>query len=210
MARETNAKCRKCRRAQEKLLLKGDRCATPKCAMIKRAYAPGQHGKRISRGGSEYGAQLAVKQKIRRTYGILEKQFRKHFDEVKGKKGITGNLLLVRLETRLDNIVFRIGIASSRSLARQLVTHGFISVNGKKASTPSANVKVGDIVAIRENKSQKTYIQNIKPILKNKQDTASWISFDPGKMEAKIMRLPEPDEIGINADAQVVVEYYSR
>lgn len=210
MARDTEAKCRKCRRAGEKLFLKGDRCGTAKCGMIKRAYAPGVHGKRVSRGQSEYGVQLSAKQKIKRIYGVLERQFRKHFDEVVHKPGITGDLLLGRLEMRLDTIVYRCGFASSRAQARQLVNHGLINVNSKKVTIPSYEVKISDIISINGTKDAKTYFKNLEPTIKNKKDFPAWISFDISKMEAKVTNIPTRDEIGINVDAQIVVEYYSR
>ncbi|HPN96794.1 MAG TPA: 30S ribosomal protein S4 [Candidatus Moranbacteria bacterium] len=210
MARDINAKCRKCRRAMEKLFLKGDRCNTPKCAIIKRAYVPGVHGKKVSRNSSEYGMQLAVKQKIKRIYGVLEKQFRKHFDEVKGKKGITGDLLLRRLEMRLDNVVYRLGLAASRPQARQLVNHGLVSVNGKKVDIPSYKTRVGEVISVNSNKKGKNYFKNLDQIIKNKKDFPSWISFDASSLEGKIIKEPERDDAGINIDAQIVVEYYSR
>lgn len=210
MARDTEAKCRKCRRAGEKLFLKGDRCNSTKCGIVRRAYAPGMHGKKVSRGLSEYGTQLAAKQKIKRIYGVLERQFRKHFEEVANKPGITGDLLLGRLEMRLDNIVYRLGLASSRSLARQLVNHGLINVNGKKVTIPSYEVKIGNAVSVNSNKQSKNYFKNLEQFIKNKKDFPSWISFDAAKLEGKINNVPSREEIGINVDAQVVVEYYSR
>jgi small subunit ribosomal protein S4 len=210
MARDTDSKCRKCRRAGEKLFLKGDRCNTPKCAVVRRAYAPGVHGKRMSRNVSEFGIQLSVKQKIKRIYGVLERQFRKHFDEVKNKKGITGDLLLQRLENRLDNVVYRMGFAGSRAQARQLVNHGLISVNGKKTTIPSYEVKIGQTISINPNKKEKSYFKNLEQILRNKRDFPSWISFDSKEFQGKIVNAPRKEDIGINVDAQVVVEYYSR
>jgi len=210
MARDTQAKCRKCRRAMERLFLKGERCFSPKCEIVKRAYAPGVHGKKMSRSMSEYGMQLSVKQKIKRIYGILERQFRKHFEEVRHKKGITGDLFLARLEMRLDNVVYRIGIGNSRSQARQLVNHGWIRVNGRRVTIPSYKIKVGDVVSISEFKKDKAYAKGLAPILKNKKDVPSWISFSPEKIEAKIVNEPTRDDAGLNVDAQVVVEYYSR
>ncbi|MFA7209353.1 MAG: 30S ribosomal protein S4 [Parcubacteria group bacterium] len=210
MARDTEAKCRKCRRAGEKLFLKGDRCGTAKCGAVKRAYAPGVHGKKVSRGQSEYGVQLSAKQKIKRIYGVLERQFKKHFDEVANKPGITGDLLLGRLEMRLDALTYRAGFATSRSQARQLVNHGLMQVNGKKVNIPSYEVKVGDVISIDGNKNGKTYFKNLEPAIKNRKDFPSWISFDVSKMEAKVTNIPTRDEIGINVDAQIVVEYYSR
>ena len=208
MARDVAAKCRKCRRTGEKLFLKGDRCGTAKCGMVRRAYAPGVHGKKVSRGQSEFGIQLAAKQKIKRIYGVLERQFRKHFDEVANKPGITGDLLLARLEMRLDSITYRVGFASSRSQARQLVNHGLIKVNGKKVTIPSYEVKIGDVISI--NKAEKNYFKNLEQTIKNKKDFPAWVRFDAGKMEGTVTNVPARDEIGVNVDAQIVVEYYSR
>jgi small subunit ribosomal protein S4 len=210
MARDTQAKCRKCRRAGEKLFLKGERCNTPKCGVVKRAYAPGAHGKKMSRAMSEYGTQLATKQRVKRIYGVLERQFKNHFDEIKNKKGITGDLLLARLESRLDNVVYRMGLATSRPLARQLVNHGLVSVDGKKISIPSYEVKIGKTIGINTSKKDKIYFKNIDQALKNKKDFPAWISFDNQKNEGKIVSVPEKRDIGINVDAQIIVEYYSR
>lgn len=210
MARDLSPKCKKCRRAGEKLFLKGDRCNSTKCAMIKRPYAPGVHGKRVGRGLSEYGKQLAMKQKIKRIYGILEKQFRKHFEDISGKEGITGNLLMIRLEMRLDNVVYRMGLASSRTAARQLVNHGLIKVNGKSLTIPSALVKVGDSVKVSDNKKEKKYFKDIMGVLKNRKDIPSWISLDAVNLEGKVLATPDVETIGMNVDPQLVVEYYSR
>jgi len=210
MGRDLNSKCKKCRRAGEKLFLKGDRCNTPKCAMVRKAYPPGMHGKNISQGKSEYGKQLAMKQKIKRIYGIMERQFRKHFEEVRHKTGVTGDLLIARLEMRLDNVVYRLGFASSRSLARQLVNHGAFRVNGKKVDIPSYEVKVGDTISLSETKKDKNYFKNQLMLLKNKKGIPSWLQFDAGKMEGKIVAVPRREEAGVNIDPQLVVEYYSR
>jgi len=211
MARSIDAKCRKCRRAGEKLFLKGDRCNTPKCGVVRRAYAPGVHGKKMTKGNrSEYGVQLSAKQKIKRIYGVLEKQFRNHFDEVKNKAGVVGDLLLERLERRLDNVVYRLGLAASRTQARQLVNHGLISLNGKKMDIPSAEVRIGDVISVNSFRKNKNYFKNLEPIIKNKKDFPSWLSFNVDKLEGKITNNPNKDEIGVNVDAQVVVEYYSR
>lgn len=210
MARDINAKCRKCRRAGEKLFLKGDRCYTPKCGVTRRSYAPGMHGKKRTRGLSEYGMQLSTKQRVKRIYGVLESQFKNHFDEIKNKKGIAGDLLLARLEMRLDNVVYRIGLASSRALARQLVNHGLISVDGRKLSIPSYEVKVGQTVGMKDNKKEKKYFKELDQILKNKKDFPAWLSFDPNSLGGKVIGIPERRDAGINVDAQVIVEYYSR
>lgn len=210
MARTTDAKCKKCRRAGEKLFLKGDRCGSPKCAMIRKPYAPGAHGKKVSRGLSEYGKQLAMKQKIKRIYGILERQFRKHFEEIKNKQGVTGDLFLARLEMRLDNVVYRMGFSSSRTTARQLVNHGAFRVNQKKINVPSFKVKVGDLISVSKFKENKNYFKNQSQILKNKKDFPSWIQFDGEKMEGKVISAPSRSDIGSGIDPQMVVEYYSR
>ncbi len=210
MARNLDAKCRKCRRAMEKLFLKGDRCNTPKCAIIRRASLPGVHGKKPKRGLSEYGMQLAAKQKIKRIYGILERQFRKHFDEVKNKPGVIGDLFIARLEMRLDNVVYRMGLANSRTQARQIVSHGFVRLNGKRLNIPSALVKVGDVVSINSSKEKNNYFKNLEQVIKNKKDFPVWIEFNASKMEGKIVSTPTKDATGINVDVQMVVEYYSR
>lgn len=203
-------KCKLCRRAGEKLFLKGDRCLGPKCAIVRRPYAPGVHGKGISRSLSEYGKQLAMKQKIKRIYGVMERQFRKHFEEIQNKPGITGDLLLARLETRLDNVVYRLGFAPSRALARQLVSHKAFAVNGKLINVPSAKVNVGDVISLRDIKKEKAYFKNQLENLKNKQDTPSWLELDPEKREGTVKAVPSRESIGINVDPQVVVEYYSK
>jgi small subunit ribosomal protein S4 len=210
MARSIDAKCRKCRRAGEKLFLKGDRCSSPKCAMIRKPYAPGAHGKRVSRGLSEYGKQLAMKQRIKRIYGVLERQFRKHFDEIKNKQGVTGDLFVARLEMRLDNVVYRMGFSSSRSGARQLVNHGSMKVNGKKVDVPSFWVKTGDVVSVNGTKISKNYFKNNAEILKGKKDFPVWVQFDAEKMEGKVIASPQRGDAGSSIDPQMVVEYYSR
>lgn len=210
MAKSLDSKCKKCRRAGEKLFIKGDRCNTPKCAMVRKAYAPGVHGKRVSRGQSEYGKQLLMKQKIKRIYGVMEKQFRKHLKDVGAKRGVIGDLFVARLEMRLDNVVYRLGFASSRSSARQLVSHGLIAVNGKKNTIPSFEAKIGDIVSIKETKKNKTYFTNQMQAIKNKKDFPSWLNFDSDKLEGKIISIPTKSDIDANVDAQAVIEFYSR
>lgn len=210
MARSLDSKCKKCRRAGEKLFLKGDRCDTPKCAVVRKAYAPGVHGKRVSRGQSEYGKQLSMKQKIKRIYGVLEKQFRKHLEEASGKKGVIGDLLVARLEMRLDNVVYRLGFANSRSSARQLVSHGLICVNGKKNNISSLEVKVNDIISINEIKKEKTFFVNQIQIIKNKKKFPAWLEFDGAKLEGKVRAVPTRNDADANVDAQAVIEFYSR
>jgi len=210
MARSTDAKCRKCRRAGEKLFLKGDRCGSPKCAMIRKPNVPGVHGKKMSRGGSEYGKQLAMKQKIKRIYGVLEKQFRKHFQDSQKKKGVLGDVLMARLEMRLDCVVYRMGFASSRALARQLVNHGAFKVNGRKVDVPSFETKIGDVISVSDTKKENTYFKNQAEVLNNRKEQPPWILFDIAKMEGKVIALPDRASIGVSVDPQMVVEYYSR
>lgn len=210
MSHDSNAKCRLCRRATEKLFLKGDRCATPKCALVRRNYAPGVHTNKGKKNISEYGMQLAGKQKIKRTYGVAERQFRKHFKEGDKKSGFAGEMLMARLEKRLDNVVYRLGLVASRNQARQLVSHGFVSVNGKKLDIPSFEVKLGDTISIHAPKKARTYVKNMETALSHKKDFPSWMQFKKESMEGKIIGNPTREDIGINLDPQVVVEYYSR
>ncbi len=210
MARELDAKCKLCRRSGEKLFLKGERCFTPKCAMVRRPYAPGAHGKEGSRNQSEFGRQLAMKQKIKRIYGVLEKQFRKHFEDVQRLKGVTGDLLLQRLESRLDNVVYRMAFAPSRTAARQLISHGALLVNGKKVDIPSFSVKVGDVVSVKTGKLENAYFRNLKETIKDKKSFPGWINVDISKFEGKVLAKPTRSDIDANVDAQVVVEFYSK
>ncbi|MDD5396891.1 MAG: 30S ribosomal protein S4 [Candidatus Moranbacteria bacterium] len=211
MARDLlGSKCKRCRRAQEKLFLKGDRCNSAKCAISRRPYAPGVHGKNISRGLSEFGKQLAMKQRIKRMYGVLERQFRKHYDEISNKPGVTGDLLMNRLEMRLDNVVRKMGLASSPIQARQLVTHGAFLVNGKKLTIPSCLVKVGDVISVKESKKDNAYFKNQIQVLTNKKDFPRWIQFNLSKMEGTVIAQPTREDVGIHVDPQMVVESYSR
>ena len=211
MARDLlGSKCKRSRRASEKLFLKGDRCDSAKCAIVRRPYAPGVHGKNMSRGLSEYGKQLAMKQRIKRMYGVLEKQFKKHYKEIENKPGVTGDLLMQRLEMRLDNVVRKIGFANSPIQARQLVTHGAFTVNGKKNTIPSYLIKVGDIVGIKESKKENAYFKNQIQSLSNKKNFPRWIQFDQSKLEGKVIASITREDVGIHVDPQMVVESYSR
>lgn len=207
MARETSPKCKKCRREGKKLLLKGERCYSVKCAMIKRAYAPGQHGQSKRMSSSEYGQQLREKQKVKRSYGILERQFRKYFDLASRTKGNTVSFLSAMLERRLDNVVYRLGFASSRSQARQLVNHDHFKVNGKKVNIPSYEIKEGDVISVKNEKLK--YFQDLKNVIKNYQ-APSWLALDPQKMEGKVLSLPTEKEISGEFDFHQVVEFYSK
>ena len=208
MARYTESQCRLCRRQGVKLFLKGDRCYTDKCAIERRAYAPGQHG--ISRGKySDYGMQLKEKQKVRRMYGVLEKQFEKYVKIASKTKGITGDNLLEILERRLDNVVFRLGYSNSRQEARQLVRHGHFMVNGRKVNIPSFLVKVGDTIDLKE-KSKK--VQRIVDSLKSldRRGTPNWDSIDRDTMKGSIVAMPVRADITMPIEEQQIVEYYSR
>ncbi len=210
MAKNLDSKCKLCRRAGEKLFLKGERCFGPKCAMQRRPYAPGVHGQNARRSSSEFGRQLAMKQKIKRIYGVLERQFRNHFEEAANLAGITGDHLLSRLERRLDNVVYRLGFAASRAQARQLVGHKMFEVNGKRQNIPSAEVKVGDVIKIKITKQQKTYWKNLAEILANKQDVPHWLALDVANGEGRVIAMPVREDVGVSVDPQMVVEYYSK
>lgn len=210
MAKNLDSKCKLCRRAGEKLFLKGDRCFSPKCAMVRRPYPPGIHGNTPRRGGSEYGKQLSMKQKIKRIYGVFERQFRHHFEESKLREGVTGDLLLERLERRLDNVVYRLGFANSRTQARQLVSHNFFTVNDKRMNIPSYETRVGDIVKLKPTKENKTFMKNQMEILKNKKDVPHWLVLDATTLTGTIAARPTREDVGIGVDAQMVVEYYSK
>lgn len=209
MARYTDASCRLCRREGMKLFLKGNRCLSDKCAIERRGYAPGQHGQSGRRKGSEYGFQLREKQKIRRIYGILERQFHNYFEEASRMKGITGENLLVLLECRLDNIVYRLGFAPSRKAARQVILHRHFMVNEKVVDIPSYQVKPGDNVKVRENSRN---IDLIHAALKDagKGFELSWIRLDKAKMEGQLLERPKRLDIPTTVQEQMVVELYSK
>jgi len=215
MAKQLDSKCKLCRRAGEKLFLKGERCTSPKCAMVRKPYPPGAHGNtgRSARGGrgvSEFGKQLAEKQKLKRIFGVSEKQLRKHLADATKQKGVVGDNLLMRLEMRFDNIIYRLGIASSRTQARQLVGHAMFNVNGKNLDIASAKLKAGDEIAVKENKLSKTYMKELQTIMKKKQEAPSWLEFDPKNMVAKILSNPPKEELGAGIDTHLIIEFYSR
>lgn len=206
MAKYTDADCRLCRREGCKLFLKGDRCISSKCAMEKRPVAPGQHGagrKKVS----DYGTQLREKQKVKRAYGVLEKQFRKYYEEAERMKGVTGTNMLSLLERRLDNVVYRMGIGDSRSESRQIVNHGHISVNGKRVNIPSYLVKVGDVIAVRENKKDLEMFKQLKGV---KITMPKWLEFNSDELVGKINALPQREDIDLNIQEHLIVELYSR
>jgi len=210
MARYTGPTCRLCRRVGDKLMLKGDRCYTSKCALERRSVPPGYNAtaKRRPRK-SERGLQLQEKQKARYTYGLLERQFRKFFAEAERLPGVTGENLLVLLERRLDNVVYRLGFATSRAQARQIVRHGHILVNGRKTNIPSYLVKPGDVIAWRES-SKDTELFKMMSQIAGDVAIPSWLSLDKQKLTAKVLNLPAPEDIQAKFDVKSIVEYYSR
>ena len=207
MARHTGAVCRLCRREGLKLFLKGDRCFKEKCAFERRGYAPGQHGRRRTKV-QNYGIQLREKQKVKRMYGVLERQFRSYFLRAARTKGITGTTLLQTLERRLDNIVYRLGFASSRSMARQLVAHGHIQVDGRKMTVPSALVKPGNVVALRE-KSRKNEQVKICLDTAKGRGVPAWLELEADQFQGTVRQLPEREEILMPIQEQLIVELYS-
>ncbi len=218
MAKTLSPVCKLCRREGEKLFLKGERCYTPKCSFEKRPFAPGQHGRTAGRGGgkgmgtgrvSDFARQLRAKQKARRIYGVLERQFRGYYDVAIIGRGLTGLTLLQLLESRLDNVVYRLGFASSRAQARVLVTHGHFTVNGRRSDVPSMKLYEGDQVMVREGSSKLTYFKELGDIAE-KRNAPSWLSRDVKQLSGAVARLPERAEIDGSLDEQLIVEYYSR
>ena len=208
MARYTDASCRLCRREGEKLFLKGERCYTNKCSIAKRAYAPGQHGQQKKKM-SEYGIQLREKQKARRFYGILESQFSSYFGMAVKRKGITGENLLQILESRLDNVVYRLGLGTSRPEARQLVRHGHFTVNGKKVNIPSILLEPGDVVAVQDKFKSSDKIKSIVDIAGGKV-VPKWLEFDAENLTGKVVSLPTREEIDLPIREHLIVELYSK
>jgi small subunit ribosomal protein S4 len=209
MARYIGAVCRLCRREGMKLFLKGERCYTEKCAIEKRNLPPGQHGKLRKAKLVGYGLQLREKQKVKRIYGVLENQFRRYFEMADRQRGITGETLLQLLERRLDNVIYRLGFATSRSQARQLVRHGHFSVNGKKVDVPSFSVKVGDVVSVRGGSAENATIQHAIEEVKGR-GIPEWIHFDAGTLSGRIASLPTREQINLPVQEQLIVELYSK
>ncbi|MFH2105520.1 MAG: 30S ribosomal protein S4 [Parcubacteria group bacterium] len=210
MARNLDPKCKRCRREGEKLFLKGERCFTQKCAVVKRNYPPGQAGPNQMRNKvSEFGIQLREKQKAKKLYGILEKPLRNYFREANKQKGATGETLIRLLEMRLDNAVFRLSFAKSRSLARQMVSHGHVLVNGKRVSIPSYQVKVGDVVEVGEGARKKKGFANLVEEI-SKEEIPKWLEIDSKGAKGTVIREPVTDDIGHKINTSIIVEYYSR
>jgi small subunit ribosomal protein S4 len=208
MADSLGPLCKLCRREGMKLFLKGDRCYTPKCSVDKRPYPPGPHQQR-RRKASDYGTQLREKQKTRHIYGVLERQFRRHFVEAERQGGATGENMLRILEMRLDTVVRRLGFADSPSQARQLVTHGHFTVNGRKAAVPSYEVKVGDVIAVKDGSKSLEYFKALAPEL-GRREVPTWLSLDPAAMAGRVLRAPARNDIDSAVQEALVVEFYSR
>src|SRR5215207_668244 len=216
MSKHLGPVCRLCRREGEKLYLKGERCFTPKCSVEKRTFPPGQHGRTGSRSGgnrsgreSDYLRQLRAKQRARRIYGIMERQFQRYYDIARQRHGLTGLTLLQILETRLDNIVYRLGFASSRPQARLLVTHGHFTVNSRRTDVPSMLLREGDVIAVRDGSRALEYFKVLGD-LANARTSPSWLNRDTAQLSGAIQRLPERTEIDGILNEQLIVEYYSR
>ena len=208
MARYTGSVCRLCRREGAKLFLKGCRCYSKKCSFERRPTPPGQHGVRRRKVG-DYGLQLREKQKVRRTYSVLERQFKNYFDAADARPGMTGENLLRMLELRLDNGVYRMGFAPSRAAARQLVTHGHFTVNGRPTNIPSYQLKAGDRVEVRESHREREPFKVAKETLRSHQ-TPEWLSIDAAKLSGAVLDQPRRDQMPLDLNEQLVVEYYSR
>jgi small subunit ribosomal protein S4 len=209
MATYREAKCRLCRREGEKLFLKGARCFTEKCAFERRGYAPGEHGKDRRPKETNYGQQLRMKQKARRIYGVLEAQFRNYFAKAERRTGVTGETLLLLLERRLDNLVFRLGFAPSRSSARQLVRHRHFTVNGRTVDVPSFQVKLGDEIRVRPGSKDIPLIQSSLETAKSRE-MVSWLSLDPEKLSGRLLEYPSRGNIPTKVSEQLIVELYSK
>lgn len=209
MSKNHGPSCRLCRREGGKLFLKGTKCSTEKCPFNKRDYSPGQHGqKRVKM--SNYGLQLREKQKVKRVYGVLERQFRFYFKKAERSRGVTGEKLLEFLERRLDNVVYRLGLAASRSQARQMVRHNFIYVNQRRVNLPNFMVKKGDVLEVKAKKEKA--LQGVKQNLEAVKDRGipPWLDFKPGSLQAKVVELPKREDVGLPVEEQLIVELYSK
>ncbi len=206
MAKYTNADCKLCRREGAKLFLKGERCTSKKCAMEKRPVAPGMHGV-TRKKASEYNVQLREKQKVKRAYGLLEKQFRAYYEEAERLRGVTGENMLALIEKRLDNVVYRMGIGSSRAQSRQIVNHGLICVNGKCVDIPSYEVKAGDVISVKENKKDNALFKELRGA---KIVMPKWVEFDTESFVGKVVDEPKREDVDLNINEQLIIELYSK
>ncbi|KPJ84679.1 30S ribosomal protein S4 [Parcubacteria bacterium SG8_24] len=209
MARTLDPKCKQCRREREKLHLKGEKCLGPKCPIVRRNYRPGMHGPTSRTRLTPYGIQLREKQKVKSTYGILERQFRGYFDKAKRQVGDTGDFLVQMLEMRLDNVVYRLGLGKSRTAARQLVNHGHVLVNGKRVTIPSYQVRPGDAITISESKKKGTMFANEAARLENHQ-APEWLHLEAADLSGKVLHKPEGTDLKQGFDPRLIVEFYSR
>jgi small subunit ribosomal protein S4 len=210
LARYIGPACRLCRREGTKLFLKGVRCKSHKCVLEKGAVAPGQHGSNKKGRGSDYGMQLREKQKAKRMFGILEKQFRLYFKKAEKKKGVTGENLFIFIETRLDNVVYRLGLASSRKFARQLISHKHFLVNGKCVNKASYLLKEGDVISVKEKDKDMKIFKELIEKKENLTPPPTWLEFSADKLEGKVVRLPKREDMNIPVDEQKIVELYSK
>ena len=209
MARYTGASCRLCRRENLKMFLKGDRCYSDKCAFERRAFAPGQHGQNRFRKPSDYAVQLREKQKVKQMYGMFEAQFRRFFQEAERVRGVTGETLLIMLERRLDNVVYRLGFAASRTQGRQMVRHSLVTVNGKKVNVPSFQVKPGDVVSLKEKQKKNQLVaDNVQGA--TRRGLPSWLELDAAAFKGTVKAMPNRDEITMPIQEQLIVELYSK
>ena len=210
MARHIDSVCKLCRREGEKLFLKGERCFSPKCSFEKRSYPPGLHGRQgqFRRKESDFKLQLREKQKVRRLYGVFERQFRRYFRQAQRLKGLTGVNLLILLESRLDNVIYRLGLAASRPQARQLISHGHFDVNGRKTNVPSFQVSIGDTIVVRDKSKKMTHF---KEVASNADEgrVPGWLSLDAGNLSGQVLNLASREHIDVTLNEQLVVEYYS-
>ena len=209
MARYIDSVCRQCRREGTKLFLKGDRCFSAKCAVTKRHTPPGQHGQARARKPSEYGTQLREKQKVRRAYGVLESQFRKYYEMAVNMRGVTGENLLSLRERRLDYVVYRLGFGSSRPMARQMVNHGHIRVDGKKVNIASYIVKPGQVISIRDKSRDMDYLKELRE-QGAKNPIPKWLELDTENLRGTVASMPQRDDIDLSIEEHLIVEYYSR
>jgi small subunit ribosomal protein S4 len=211
LARYSDPVCKLCRREGEKLFLKGERCFSPKCAFERRSYPAGVHGKQAQfrRKESDYALQLRAKQKARRVYGVFERQFRRYFDRAQRQTGLTGVNLLILLESRLDNVVYRLGFADSRAQARQLVQHGHFAVNGAKVNIPSFLVKAGDVVSVRESSKPNSHFKDL-PQLLDATRIPAWLNLDVTNLTGTVVNAPSRGDVDVTLSEQLIVEYYSR
>jgi small subunit ribosomal protein S4 len=209
MGRNLEPKCKQCRREGEKLYLKGDKCGTAKCPMVQRAYRPGQHGPVNRVRPTSFGLQLREKQKAKNTYGLMEKQFRSYFEKAKGSTGNTTDVMVRLLEMRLDNVVYRLGLARSRSLARQIVNHGHVKVNGRRLTIPSYQVREGDLITVSEKaRGSQMLVGEISRLDQHK--APSWLHIEAGEATGKVLHAPQDEDLQQNFNPKLIVEFYSR